>query len=183
MMNSKKYLVATLLGLVAATSAFAASDGDLDTTSTGTAEVDVIIPKLVKITGLTDASDTFDGVTDYDQNIAPVIYSNVGAGGSYSVTVTNANDYAGGTSNAFYVGNLANTQEILFTAKWNDVAGNSGEAALTEGAALTAQTGFTSNAASTTANANLRIQMTAANMAAVKYGTYGSTLTIVIAPE
>lgn len=183
MKHSKTYLVATMIGLLAAGSAFAATQGDEGTTSTGTAEVDVVIPKLVKITGLTDVTDTFDGNTAYDESIEPVIYSNLGVGGSYSVRVDSVNDYTLGTADAFYVGNNANTAEILFTAHWNDQAGTSGEVLLTEGSAQGSQTGYTSDATSTTANANLRIRMSAANMLAVPHGTYGATLTILITPE
>jgi|GEM_PF-3180177 len=185
MRYSKKLLVATIFGLLASSSAsFAATQGTEGTTSQGTAEVDVTIPKLVKITGLTDVAQTFNGTTAYDQSIAPVIFSNMAASGRYTVNVNNANDYAAGTQSVtFHVGNDTNAQQIAFTAKWNDVAGTTGEVALTEATNLTTQSGFTNVPGSTTANANLRIEMTVANMLLVLPGTYGATLTILITPE
>lgn len=184
------YRLLTLVALLSApilTTQAATNPADPGATSTGTSDISVTIPKLVKISGISDLTEAgYDGSAggvDMDDDVC--IYANLGAGGNYTVTISGgSNGWGGGTAAGFFVGNNANAQEIAYAVAWNDVTGTAGGVAVTHGVDLTTQTGY-SNAedCGASTNANFRVTLTQANLLAVLNGTYTGTLTIVITPE
>lgn len=186
-MKILKLALTLALSSAVAGTAFAATQGTEGATSTGTSDLSVTIPKLVKITGVADlAGGTYDGgAGGFDEEDSVCIYSNMDTGtATYAVNITNGSNPAASPTAGFYVGSAATDDEIAFAVAWNDQSGNTGETAVTHNTPLTGQNGF-SNApdCSSTDNANFRVTMTQANMLAVLPGTYTSTLTIVITPE
>ncbi len=172
--------LATILGTFTCAGAFAAADGDVGTTSTGTTDVQLVIPDLVRIYALSDIDlGTYSGMGTEAGNTEACIFRN--GAGTYSVTATtNKGDFrlssgSGGTA----------SEDIDFTAYWNDVTGTTGRAALTYNTALTTQSG--TNTASITCaggtNANFSVEIADTDMQTKVPNTYTATVTIVIAPE
>ncbi len=183
----KKILFSILtcsLAFVGAPSAFAATQGSEGATSSGTSDISVVVPKLVKIVGIGDLSDSFTGSGGFDENDDVCIYSNMDTGsGLYTVRITGSNNPKATSPTAgFYVGNATTDQEIPYTVEWNDESGTGGSAT-TSGADLTTQNGFTNSAACATPNANFRVQMTNSNLLTLRPATYTGRITILITPE
>jgi len=92
-MNMKKFFFSTfLVFLVASMGALAATDGSLDSTSTGTSDVSLVVNDNVLITGLNDVNFPAYGATntgDINQGDAFCVYRNGGDG--YSITPSNPN--------------------------------------------------------------------------------------------
>jgi len=180
-------LIVAVAMLLFSLPAMAASDGDPGETSTGTSDISVTIPPLVRISGMEDitvASYT-GGAAGIDEDFDLCIYSNMAAAGnSYRVTMTSTSPYGGATPNQFRISNATNEQEIAYAVEWNDEA-DVGGSAVTYNTPLTGQTGWSNDVdcTDTDDNANLRVQMTQTNLLAVLAGEYTSTLTVVIAPE
>lgn len=170
----------TIMGTFTCASAFAASDGDVGTTSTGTTDITLIVPDLVRISALSDIDlGTYSGMGTETGDTEACIFRN--GAGTYTVTATtNKGDFlissgAGGTA----------AEDINFTAYWNDVTGTTGRAALTYSTALTTQSG--TNTASITCaggtNANFSVEIADTEMQTKVPNTYVATVTLVIAPE
>ena len=105
---------------------FAATNpSEADQTSTGTSDISVVIPKLVKISGINDlTSTTYTGSGGLDMNDNVCVYSNMATGsGLYTVKVTGSDSPGTGTGAAFNVGNSSSNQVIPFEVEWNDVTG------------------------------------------------------------
>jgi len=165
---------------------YAFSDGDPGETSTGTSDISVTIPNLVRISGMADITATYTGAAGgVDENFDLCVYSNMdtGGAGSYSVRMTSTSPWGGAQADEFVISNAANTAEVEYAVEWNNQAGTGGSSVDYDDP-LTGQTGW-SNATDCggTDNANIRVQMTQADLLAVLPGVYTSTLTVVIAPE
>lgn len=170
-----KNILKFLICLSTSVAAFAATDGTVGTTSTGTSTVSLTIPKLVKIASMADfAFGTYAGTGALDSNDDVNIASNYT--GTYRVTLTGS-----GAASAFTITN--GTQTIAYAPSFNKATGTAGGVLATSGTAITAQTGIVKPLATATLNANIRVQMTQANIQAVDAGTYSGTLTIVVTPE
>jgi hypothetical protein len=156
---------------------WAAADGSLSSTSTGTTVITITIPALVQISGLSDITlnpATID--TDVAGSTTACIYSNQSATpGGYVVTATSGTGGAGSFLTTDGSNNLA------YTATWND---GSGAVSLTSGTTLTGQTGAdqTQVDCSGGSNATFAINFAAANMQGVPQGTYTDTVTLLIEP-
>lgn len=173
-MKISKFLKVAAFTLISA-SAFAATDGTVGTTSTGTSTVSLTIPKLVRITSMADfAFGTYTGTGALDSNDDVNVASNYT--GTYQVVLTGS-----GAASAFTITN--GTQTIAYSVAYNKATGIAGGVAATSGTAITAQTGVVKPLATATLNGNIRVQMTQANIQAVDAGTYTGTLTIVVTPE
>ena len=185
-----KILCVAILSMTIATPALAATDGVEGETSSGTADIQVEIPKLVKISELDDltmlgGSKYTGGSGGFDQNDPVCIYSNMDTGsGQYTVRVTGgSNPKATSPSAGFYVGNASTDNEIQYAVAWNDEA-TVGGSTVTSGSDLTNQTGFSNSPnCSGGNNANVRVTMTQANLLAVRPATYTGTITILITPQ
>ena len=174
-------VVAGALGLILSvqvTPVFAATDGTLGTTSTGTSVITVTIPELILITGLADISfGTYGGTGDLNGNDDICIYTNKAAG-TYGVTAT-----GDGAASAFTITDGSNT--IAYNVYFNDVSGTTGETQLITNTANTSQTGANTSSQNCGggANANFHVEMLEANLQAAPAGAYSGTLTLVVAPQ
>jgi hypothetical protein len=173
---SRQWLIG-LVGLGAlliSTSAMAASDGTLGLTSFGSTDISIVKGDSAQITGLTDIVLT--PWTNGDP--APVgttnacVYTSTGA---YGMTATSAN----GAGAIFRL--TDGTNFIDYAVSWND---GSGLAAASNGVALTGRVG---DAVSTTCGgatpATVQVNIATPDMASSPTGTFGDTLTVLIAPE
>jgi hypothetical protein len=166
-------------GLVIGSSAMAA-DGSLGATSTGTLDVQLVVPSLVSISGITGIDlGTYSGTGDQTGNDDLCIFRNGAVNYSVKAT-TNKSAFVlssgdGGTP----------AENIAFTAYWNDVSGTTGRAELTYNTALTTQTGANTTAVNCggTMNANFSVVVPEANIQTMVPATYQAEVTLVIAPE
>ncbi|WP_133139417.1 hypothetical protein [Legionella genomosp. 1] len=169
-----------LVVLTGSFNAFAATDGTLGTTSTGTVNVSITIPALVQISGLADIALGTPVAFPVTGNTTACIYSNVASPlGSYFVTATSNNASAG----AFRV-NDGGTNFITYSAYWNNTSAATQTTLLTSGTKTAQQTG--GNAVSLTCggtpNANFNISFSAAQVAGAPAATYTDTVTLLITP-
>lgn len=169
-----------VLNLFFLSSVFAATQGTLGTTSTGTVGVSLTIPALVQITGLSDI--VLGSVSSFPAtgNTTACVYSNVvSPAGSYFVTASSANVLAG----AFRV-NDGGTNFITYSAYWNNASAATQTTALTSGTKTAQQTGGSALLLNCGggSNANFNISFSAVQAQAAPPGAYTDTVTIVISP-
>jgi spore coat protein U-like protein len=179
----KALVLGMSLSVLMNTSAFAASDGSIGTTSTGTSTVSLTIPELIQITGMADfAFGSYSGTGNFDSNDNVTISGNDDqAGPEYQVTATGS-----GAGSAFTVGRTAPAAPaatIAYTVAFNDQTGTAGETGLATTVALTDQTGINDELSDVAANANIHVVFLQAALRAAPAGTYSGTLTVVVAPE
>jgi len=182
-----KLLIVAITMLLYSLPVMAASDGVAGETSTGTTDITVDIPPLVRISGMEDIEPApyTGGAGGIDEDFDLCVYSNMAAAGnSYDVTMTSTSPWGGATADQFRISNNTNEQEIAYTVEWNDEDGTGGSA-VTYNTPLTGQTGWSNDVDcdGDGDNANLRVQMTQTNLLAVLAGEYTGTLTVVISPE
>lgn len=184
MSNLKKITKYTLLaGMLAgfSLSATAATQGSLGTTSTGTTNISLTIPALVKISDLDDITlGTLSNITsNVKGDTQACIYSNSAAGG-YRVTVTGS-----GTGNAFTVAD-GSGNDIAYTAYWKDDITAGDGTQLTSGSQLSGQLNADTTSitcANTGKNAKFTVEFGQGALAAAPQGSYTGTATITIAPQ
>lgn len=164
---------------------YAASQGSIGTTSTGTTDITLTISDLVDITALTDINVTpSDYSVDNTGYTNACIYSNqTTIPGGYAVTVTSAN----ATGTTFRTRKGATADYAVYTATWDDdPQGTPSPTSLDSGVKLTGQTGADQGditcAGTSGYNARFEITFTAAVLQAAPAGTYTDTATIVISP-
>lgn len=169
-----------LLSLSLNFSVFAATDGTLGTTSTGTVGVSITIPALVQISGLSDI--TLGSISTFPAtgNTTACIYSNVASpAGSYFVTASSAN----ALTTSFRVKGTG-TNYIVYNAFWNNTSAATPTTALSSGTKTAQQTG--GNAISLTCggtpNANFNVNFSSAQVAGASADTYTDTVTLLITP-
>ncbi len=168
---------------MASGTAYAATDGTIGTTSTGTATLTLTIPKLIVIKGLADLSFgpyTGTGVLEANEDI--VVNVNMRGSGNQKYKVTGTGSCTGNSpANAFNVSDGTNL--VDYHTYFNGATGTSGEAELTAGTASstisTATFGLTAN----TDNANYHVQFTQSSLQAASNGTYTGTLTLLVTPQ
>lgn len=159
---------------------FAATQGTLGITSTGTVNVSITIPALVQITGLSDI--TLGSTTAFPAtgSTTACIYSNVASPlGSYYVTATSQN-----TSGTDFRVKDSGTDYIVYSAYWNNSSAASQTTALTSGTKTAQQTG--GSAVSLTcggsANANFNISFSSSQVQGAPAATYTDVVTLLITP-
>lgn len=169
-----------VLNLLANGAAYAATQGPLGSTSTGSVTINASVPNRIQLTGLSDVSFLNQDPAVAAANAQNVcVWSNTSTKGYY-VTATGS-----GAGSAFTLANGA--LNVPYNVEW---AGSSGQASGTALAAATALHGFTSNATNPTcvagpsSSASLIVKIAAANLQAMQAATiYTGTLTLVVAPE
>jgi len=172
--------VACIAALVAHGTAFAATQGTLGTTSTGSVSIGASVPNRIQLSGLTDISFANQDPATSASNAQNVcVWSNTSTKG-YNVTATGS-----GSANAFTLSGGAQT--VAYTVEWAGSTGQSSGTALTAGSALT---GLTSAATSATcasgasSSASLIVKIPSANLQGMQAATnYTGMLTLVVAPE
>lgn len=168
-----------LVVLLASSTSWASTDGTIGSTSTGSSNLSVTVPKLIRVRGFQDFTPSiYSGTGTRSDSGNLNISTNYGTSGrTYSVTATGS-----GTGGAFTTSDgLGNT--LAYSAFYNQVTGITGRVTLTAGTTLTGRTGAAKPLSITTPNANLSINFTQANLQAAEAGTYTGVLTLVVTPE
>jgi len=177
------FTVLTSAALV--TSAYAASDGTLGATSTGTSDLEITTTEMAEITGLADLTvNPYGGSGGVDENDDVCIYTNDTANDHrYKVTATGSWLANGTAGNLFYLKNSGTTDTIAYTVEWNASTGpgNNALTANTLSAAFAATDGGTYPCPAD--NANFRVQADHNDIMSKPAGTYEATLTLVISPD
>jgi hypothetical protein len=183
-MRKIKILRAALItGLLAAASqqAFAATQGTLGATSTGTVLASVTISQQYQISGLTDfALGTYSGAGALTANQDVCAYTNDSTR-AYHVLVTDSSTMS---ATGFSVQNAGATAQIPYTLKWNNAIGTTGNVALAYNTLLAGANANIVSATCTTGgkSANLQINMIATDLQAAPAGSYSTTITMVVEP-
>ncbi len=170
------YKIVVVLAVVALTgmnlSAYAAGDGTLGSTSTGTTDITLIIPNLIQVSDLNDMDlGTWDGSSVAGDSDTVCVYSNTG--GNYTATFSGS-----GAGAAFTINNGLAT--ILYAVTYDDGAGAD---PITSGTGLTcANANQASYTCGGTNNGTIAVSILATNMALMAANTYSGTLTMLVAP-
>ena len=164
--------------LMAPYQAFAASQGSVGATSTGSVDIDLTVPQLARISALNDiALGTWTGTGGLSGSDSLCVWTTTGA---YNVTATGS-----GAGGAFTLDD-GSGGTLAYAVEWADTAAAGAGSAMTAGAALNGQNAA---ATSTTCNGGANLDATVlvdvieADLAAASYGNYTGTLTLVVAPE
>lgn len=185
----KKLLIAAA-AVAFATPAMAATDGELSTTSSaGTVEFNVNIPKMVRVSGLDDmtinvtpAMLTEPYFSREDANDTFCVYSNDGVDGAYAMTVS-ATSNTTGSGGAFQL----NGPEALPYAVWtSDDTGNKFKN-YSYGQTTSYLAGADGNGRATTLdcsnrgdNANIHVGVNDSALIAAQAGSYTDTITVTV---
>lgn len=175
----KLLLLHLFLVLNPVSQSYAATDGSLGATSTGTTDLSLSISDMVRVTGMADFSFGNyggSGTATLDDNIC--IYTN-NPTGQYVVTAT-----GDGAGSAFTVDDN-NSHVIAYTVRFNDQTGTSGNVALTTNVASATQSGAntTSQTCAGGNTANIEISITQSALMSVPAATYSGVLTLVVEPN
>ena len=171
---------ACIAALIAHGPAFAATQGSLGTTSTGSISIGASVPNRVQLSGLTDVSFANQDPATPAANAQNVcVWSNTSTKG-YNVTASGS-----GAGSAFTLANGA--LNVPYSVEWAGSSGQSSGTALTSGSALTGLTSTATNAtcsAGASSSASLIVRISSANLQGMQAATtYTGTLTLVVAPE
>lgn len=180
-MNMKKYFFSTILiSLVASMGVLAATDGTLDTTSTGTSEVSLVVNDSVLITGLNDVNFPAYGAANtgaINQGDAFCVYRNGGDG--YSITPSNPN----GTE--FEITSVATGDSIQYTLALDE----SDDASFASASTYNTAQNFTSGSVFVNCsdegdgtNTAFDIRITEQELRDTTSGTYTGTLQLLVEP-
>ena len=177
-----KIFLGTAVFLLSVSQAYAASDGTVGLTSTGSSTLSLTIPEFVVISGMADFGfGSWNGTSALDLDDDVIISGNDDqASPTYKVNIV-----GNGAAGAFTMARSAPAAPgatIAYTVEFNDATGTGG-VSVTKGVDVTAQSGINGTLDSTNENANIRVQISLAALQAAPYGTYGGTLTIVVTPE
>ena len=179
----KKSIFALMVLGTASSFAYAASDGSLGASSTGTSDISVTTTEMAQITNMANISaGSYSGALGVDLNDDVCIYTNDAGATSYKVTATGNYLANGGAGNLFFVKSTTTSSTIAYTVSWNNTTG-AGNTALTANTQSAAITGATNTYPCVTNNANFRVQMTHNDIMSVPAGTYEGTLTLVVVPD
>jgi hypothetical protein len=158
-------------------SSFAAEQGQIsETTSTGSVDVSLEVPPLVRISDLEDIDLGTFGGTALAGSDDVCVWSTTRA---YTIT-------ASGTGTGFELTGAASGDTLAYAVEWADNAGETSGATMSSGTTLT---GRTANATSPTCNggnspnATVIVEVSDTDLAAAPADTYTGTLTLVVAPE
>lgn len=168
----------TLLCLTLGSTAFAATQGTLGETSTGSSDLSIEIPEFVRISDVGDlAFGSYGGSGDVNGNDDLCIYRNNPAA-TYFVTAS-----GDGAASAFSMTDGTNT--IAYNVYFNDASGTTGEALLTTNSKSTQQSGANTSALDCggSNNANFHVEILEANLMSAAAGSYNGTLTMVAEPN
>lgn len=168
-------LAATVIG--AAPSSFAAEQGQIaETISTGSVDVSLEVPPLVRISDLEDIDlGTFAGGALAGRDDV-CVWSTTRA---YTIT-------ASGTGVGFELSGAASGDTLAYSVEWADNAGETSGATMSSGTALTGRTANATSpdcSAGSNPNATVIVEVGEADLAAAAADTYSGTLTLVVAPE
>jgi len=160
--------------------AFAASQGTLGATSTGTVSITASVPSRARITGLTDVDfSNQDPGTAASSAQDVCVWSNTATKG-YTVTATGS-----GAASAFTLSNGSGT--VPYTVEWSASSGQTSGTAVTTGTATSTLTTTAVNqtcSAAPTSTSSLIVKVSTAALGTMDAGSsYTGTLTLVVTPQ
>ncbi len=169
--------------LVGASMAGAATQGTVGTTSTGSVDLDILVPGLVLVNNLDDLTLTYAPGTDASDIEAFCVWSTPGL--VYDITFVGANPNAGTTFTA-----SSGSDDVEYSVEFDDqVGGINGWLPVSDNVTLiNGGNGFVSATGATPgcSTDNARIQITAletGNLDVVAAGVYEDTLTLLVSPN
>ncbi|NMC63407.1 MAG: hypothetical protein GYA55_09610 [SAR324 cluster bacterium] len=191
-MRKFRLLVGTM-GAVLLTvgSAFAASQGTLTTgTSEATADINLTIPTMVKITGVADINVTLTeaqsaaGIVEADTTQDICIYSNA-TSGAYDIKFTCTNGTGAGTDCVDGYKLTNGTDTIVYGVKVNDQTGTSGSVSAAYGTKVdgTGANQTDEDCASGGDSGSFAITVSKAELQKAHAGNYEGTLHIFVYPD
>jgi hypothetical protein len=170
-------LSAAMLAGTAIAPAFAATNGSVGSTSTGSSTITVFVGSLVRVTAVDDLDlGAWSGTGDLVVADDVCIWTTTGG---YNVTASGN----GGTGTDFALTN--GTESLTYAVKWGDSAGVATDN-MTSGSPLGTQfSGANSTDCNGGANltATVEVEILDADLSGADSGTYTGVLTLVIAPE
>ncbi len=154
---------ALMIGGASVAPAYAATQGSVGSSSTGTSVISVVVSPLARITAIDD-----------------VTFGTWSGSGALSATDDVCVWTTGG---AFTLADGSN--EVSYSVTWDDVAGSSSGASLTAGTGLSGQTSSATSTDCTggSMTATLGVSIAEGDLSGAPSGNYSGTLTLVIAPE
>jgi hypothetical protein len=160
--------------------AFAASQGTLGATSTGSVAISASVPNRARITGLTDVAFTNQDPATLATDAQDVcVWSNT-ATKAYTITATGS-----GTASAFTLSN--GTTTVPYTVEWASSSGQTTGTALSTGTASASLTSAATNqncASGPAASASLIVEIATADLGTMSAGSsYTGTLTLLVTPQ
>lgn len=174
-----------VLGAVAASAlmggeAFAATQGSLGATSTGSIGISASVPSRARITGLQDVAFTNqDPATAASDAQSVCVWSNT-ATKEYTITATGS-----GTGSAFTLSNGSGT--VPYSIEWAASSGQTSGTALTAGtasASLTSTATSQNCASGPAASASLIVGIGTTDLGTMGAGSsYAGTLTLLVTPQ
>lgn len=173
-------LGAALTSAFSAGPAFAASQGNLGATSTGTVSISASVPSRARITGLADVAFTNQDPGTAASNAQNVcVWSNTATKG-YTITATGS-----GAASAFTLTNGSGT--VPYAVEWADTSGQTTGTALSTGTASASLTTTAVNqtcSAAPATTASLIVNIGTTDLETMDAGTnYTGTLTLVVTPQ
>lgn len=173
-------LGAALASGLTAGPAFAASQGNLGATSTGTVGISASVPNRARITGLADVAFTNQDPATAASNAQNVcIWSNT-ATKAYTITASGS-----GSASAFTLSNGSGT--VPYTVEWAATTGQTSGTSLTTGTASASLTTTAVNQACSSApatTASLIVKMATTDLGTMSAGSsYTGTLTLLVTPQ
>ncbi|RJF87810.1 hypothetical protein D3874_12895 [Oleomonas cavernae] len=158
--------------------AFAATQGSLGPTSTGSLVITLAAPNLVRISALDDINlGTFSG-TALAGGDDVCIFSNTGG---YNVTAS-----GDGTGSAFELTGFSTGDAVPYNVQWATTAGATSGTALTAGTPLTGLGGSFTNPTcrgGAQLNARVLVDVTEAVLSEAPADNYTGTLTLLVEPQ
>ena len=173
-------LGAALVGGFGSSQAFAASQGTLGATSTGSVTITASVPNRARITGLTDVTFANQDPATLASDAQDVcVWSNT-ATKEYTVTATGS-----GAASAFTLTNGSTT--VPYTVEWASSTGQTTGSSLTTGTASAALTSTATHQTCTSgpaASASLIVEIATADLGTMSDGSnYPGTLTLLVTPQ
>jgi hypothetical protein len=184
-MKSQSMRRVVLLGAILASGfgssqAFAASQGTLGATSTGSVTITASVPTRARITGLSDVAFTNQDPATLASDAQDVcVWSNT-ATKAYTITATGS-----GTASAFTLSD--GTTTVPYSVEWAASSGQTTGAALTTGTASASLTSTATNQSCTSgpaASASLVVEIATADLGTMSAGnSYTGSLTLLVTPQ
>src|SRR5579862_4008452 len=169
-----------LISLLFPSVIFAASQGTLGTTSTGTINISITIPALIQASGLNDITLGSTSSFPATGSTTTCIYSNVASPlGSYFVTPSSLN-----TSGTDFRVKDSGSDFIVYSAFWNNSSAATQTTTLTSGTKTAQQTGGSAVSLNCGggANSNFNISFSATQVQGAPAATYTDVVTLLISP-
>lgn len=173
--NSKTLLVAFAAAIVSA-AALAATQGNVGSTSTGTAEINATKGNSVRISALADVTFPPSLTTPDPADQTACIFSSTG---NYTIEATSS--YGSGGTFRLKDGG---SDYINYGVNWYNVATGGGPTALSNGTASSTITGANTTSTTCAGGTNSRFEITIDNgtFTSAPPNTYNDTLTLLVAP-